>query len=381
MATISVRLIIDSTNRQWIIGKMAARLAEHLQAWDVAADVGEEPSDDVDVNHWMLYLQPWRNYYPAPGFFNPGWTPGPTKHTAMITHVDDPVKLKIARECMEKILDAGICMSRMTKAELVAHGVDSSRLTYITPAHDGRIRPRRILIGITSRLYADGRKREDVLVEAAQSMRLDSFRFEIIGEGWGAVADVLHAAGAEVEIASALDGADGGYARILERLPSFDYYLYLGWDEGSMGTLDALAAGIKTIVTPQGFHLDLKGGVTHAPRNATELVEVLQGIAAERQLRLDSVKDLTWNEYARKHADVWRALLEGRNVDIARASGEVNAESGGERVITDRDVADARSRLQRRLLKSEFWPFYYESRKFWIRGRLSRVKRWLMGRA
>jgi hypothetical protein len=378
MSRITVRLIIDSVNRQWIIGKMASRLAENLQAWGVAADVGDGPSDDVAVNHWMLYLQPWRNYYPEPGFFNKGWKPGQAKNTAMITHVDDPVKLQIVREAMSQILDLGICMSRMTKAELVAQGLDQNRLTVITPGHDGTVQPRRIVIGITSRLYADGRKGENTLLKVAESLRLDAFRFEIHGEGWSEVADVLRRAGAEVDIAVPQARADGGYAAILARLPHFDYYLYMGWDEGSMGTLDALAAGVKTIVTPQGFHLDLKGGITHAFQNAADLARVLRGIANERQVRLDSVKDLTWAEYARKHALVWRALLDGREADIPRLSGE--ALLVAERPISSSDLSLARARMYRRSLKSEFWSYFLESRRFWVRGKLSRVKRWAMRR-
>ena len=53
------------------------------------------------------------------------------------------------------------------------------------------------------------------------------------------------------------------YDEIKSHVPYFDYYFYPGLDEGSLGTLDALAAGVKTIVTNQGFHLDLTNGVTH----------------------------------------------------------------------------------------------------------------------
>jgi glycosyltransferase involved in cell wall biosynthesis len=384
MSRLSVRLVIDAENRQWIIGKIASRLAENLEKYDVTADIGDGPRDDADVIHWMHYLQPWRCYYPSPGFFNPGWSSGRARNTALITHVDDPVKLQAIKEAMSKILDVGICMSRMMKAELVAYGIDPSHLTYIHPGHDRQVQPRRIVIGITSRMYADGRKREDVLVKVAESMRLDAFKFEIIGEGWEEVANILRNAGAEVEIAGSADepGSDhSGYARILRRLPHFDYYLYLGWDEGSMGTLDALAAGVKTIVTPQGFHLDLKSGITHAPRDAGDLIEIFQGIAAERQLRLASVQDLTWSEYARKHAAVWRALVDGHPAEITRASGEIELESRMERPILPLDLSAARSRLNRRLLRSDFWSSFFESRRFWTRGKLSRVKRWLLRRS
>lgn len=363
----TVRIIIDSTNRQWILGKMAERLASSLGAFGLSADIGDGPRDDVDVNHWMLYLQPWRHYYPAPGFFNSDWRPAPTKHTAMITHVDDPLKVQVLRDSIPKILDAGICMSRMTVAEVAGYGVDPARLTFISPAHDSKVTPRRIVVGMTTRLYPDGRKREDDLMHVARSMRLDAFRFELVGEGWDDVAVVLRNAGAEVELFANLP-----YDAILDRLSRFDYYLYMGWDEGSMGTLDALAAGVKTIVTPQGFHLDLPGGITHPFHDADELAEVFRSIAAGRQQLIDSVKDLTWSEYARKHALVWSALLEGRPLsEVTPSAGEP---------IAPGTVAAARRRARARLSKSEFWPFYIESRKFWLRGKASQFKRWLVRR-
>jgi hypothetical protein len=364
----TVRIIIDSANRQWILGKMAERLAEHLDAFDFTPDIGDGPRDDVDVNHWMLYLQPWRHYYPAPGFFNEDWRPAPAKHTAMITHVDDPLKVQILRDSIPKILDAGICMSRMTVAEVAGYGVDPARLTFISPAHDSAVTPRRIVVGMTTRRYPDGRKREDDLMHVARSMPLDAFRFEIIGEGWEDVAVVLRNAGAEVELFTGLS-----YDAILDRLSHFDYYLYMGWDEGSMGTLDALAAGVKTIVTPQGFHLDLPGGITHSFRDAGELTEVFRAIAADRQQCIDSVKDLTWREYARKHTLVWRALLEGHPL--------AELTPAGDDPIAPAAVSAARRRTRARLSKSELWPFYLESRKFWLRGKASQFKRWLMRRS
>lgn len=363
-----VRLIIDATNRGWIIGKIAERLAAHLPLWGVDADVGDGPSDDVDVNHWMLYLQPWRHYYGAPGFYSAAWKPEPaTRHTAMVTHADDPLKVRIIREAMGKVLDAAICMSRMTMSELEGQGIDGRRLTYITPAHDAAVKPRRLVVGITSRLYPDARKGEDYLLQVARSIRLDAYRFEIIGEGWEEVAAVLRDGGAEVDLFT-----DLAYEAILGRLVNFDYYLYMGWDEGSMGTLDALAAGVKTIVTPQGFHLDLPGGITHPFHDGEELTEVFRFIAAGRQQRIDSVKDLTWSEYARKHALVWRTVLENRSLsEVTPAAVDPIAPAA---------ITAARRRTRSRLFKSEFWPFYIESRKFLLRGGLSRLKRWVLVR-
>jgi hypothetical protein len=189
-------------------------------------------------------------------------------------------------------LDAGICLSRMTVDTLVRRGVSRDKLCYVTPGHDGLVEPKRIRIGITSRAYGDGRKREGMLVELAQAMRLDRFHFEIIGEGWDPIIARLEAAGATVQYDAGSDDYQKDYAGALQRIPTFDYYLYTGLDEGSMGFLDALAAGVSTIVTPQGFHLDVAGGITHAFTDIGELVTVFATISNEAERRTHSVEGL-----------------------------------------------------------------------------------------
>jgi hypothetical protein len=68
-----------------------------------------------------------------------------------------------------------------------------------------------------------------------------------------------------------------------------------------MGFLDALAAGVPTIVTPQGFHLDAPGGIAHAFDDIDELRHIFADIAAARRRRVDAVAAWTWEEYTRKH--------------------------------------------------------------------------------
>ena len=108
-----------------------------------------------------------------------------------------------------------------------------------------------------------------------------------------------------------------------------------------MGFLDALAAGVPTIVTPQGFHLDVPGGITHPFMGIGELVAVFKSIARELDRRTESVKDLTWAEYARRHETIWQAVLTGRPVasalDVERASSHrsINRSSSLQRLAGD----------------------------------------------
>src|SRR5262249_33978497 len=138
--------------------------------------------------------------------------------------------------------EMGICMSSQTMEMLARLGIPRSKLCFINPAHDGRLRCRKTVIGITTRLYADGRKRETMLLELAKRISPDDFAFHIMGTGWAAIIGQLRSYGFQIEYYEQFD-----LDRYNSLMPSFDYYLYLGMDEGSMGFVDACAAGIPTI--------------------------------------------------------------------------------------------------------------------------------------
>lgn len=292
-----VGLVLHAENRGWILEKFAVRLAENLAACGVEAGISDTASASADLNHWLLYM-----YYDG-GVRTPA--------TALITHIDQFGKLRRLKAALAT-LNAGICLSRMTVETLVRRGAPRDKLCYVIPAHDGLVKPKRIRIGITSRVYGDGRKREDMLVALAQTMRLDRFHFDILGDGWDQIIPRLEAAGATVHYDRGSTDYQQDYARALERIPTFDYYLYTGLDEGSMGFLDALAAGVSTIVTPQGFHLDVAGGITHPFTDLDELAAVFATISSGDARRTHSVAGLTWARYARHHALIWRAVLDGR---------------------------------------------------------------------
>lgn len=291
---LTARLVLHPDNKGWILEKFAVRLVENLPYWNVTADIGSLPSKTVDINHWMLFTHCSGARWP--------------NSTMLVTHIEDPTQLEALRGGLE-VVDVGVCLSRMAVENLVWRGFPRQRLCCITPAHDGLVLPRRIVIGITSRLYQDGRKRESVLLKVADSLKLDAFHFEIFGQGWESVVPALEAGGATVSYWPGTQNDEQDYRAMAERVPLFDYYLYTGLDEGSMGFLDALAAGVPTIVTPQGFHLDVEGGMTHPFRDGADLARVFEEIAAPRLTRITSVRNLTWREYARQHSLVWRAIL------------------------------------------------------------------------
>lgn len=302
---LKVRIVLDRNNSSWIIEKMARRLSELAPNFGIELDLAGQPDDGADVNHWMSYV-----------FANVEHV---TPATMLITHVDDPYKLNLIKKELCNGVNSGICLSSHTRNDLIAAGIAPESVTFVLPGHDFGPQARRIRIGLTTRLYPDGRKRESMLIKLASVMRLDPFHFEIFGKGWERVIPVLERAGATVFYRPGSESYTSDYQEMLTAIPNFDYYLYLGRDEGSLGTLDALAAGVKTIITPQGFHVDLPNGITHGIWSDADLRNVFENIASERQRRTDAVAGLSWSKYAEAHAIIWRAVAAGKQNSIESA--------------------------------------------------------------
>lgn len=310
-----VSIVLNRANRSWIIEKIATRLAQELAAFDVEATVSESAEKTSDIVHHMSWA-----------FAN---TRTPQLSTMFITHLDDSHKIgQVCSTLHSQTVNVGICMSSDTRQQLLDEGVKSEHLTFISPAHDAVVKPRRIVLGLTTRLYPDGRKREQLLLDVTSRMNLEEFEFRIFGAGWEKVVPELERAGAIVLYQQETSDYLHDYSSMLAAIPGFDYYIYLGMDEGSLGTLDALASGVKTIITPQGFHLDLVDGITHPVLTSDDLEAVLRGILDERQSRITSVQDLTWKAYAKSHLELWTAMRSHQAIphpshNIANTSAQV----------------------------------------------------------
>lgn len=273
----------------WIIGKFAARMKEELEKRGYRCTVGGAVDPSADINHHVIYdscslVVPYRE-------------------TFMITHVDSYNKLELLKHNLQKAL-LGICMSRETMEKLAAYGVPREKLCYINPAQDGVIKPKKYVLGITHKTHDDHRKNENVLVDLCRFLNPDYFAFKIMGAGWDRIVETLVDMGFQVDYYSEFI-----YEEYLKLMPSLDYYLFWGFDEGSMGYLDALRAGVETIVTPQGYHLDVKDGITYPCRTIPEFREALLHLQHKREKIVQSVDTWTWGNFVEKHLEVWNYLL------------------------------------------------------------------------
>jgi hypothetical protein len=295
----------------WILGKIARKLHHSLKAIGMDVTLGKEADAAADINHHIIY---W-------GYVDRKRT----VETVMVTHIDNYRELgKVRQQLVDVDVEMGICMSFEAVNRLAHFGVPRQRLCFVNPAHDHAVRPRKVLIGITSRVYPDGCKREHLVQELAGLIAPEHFKFAIMGAGWERVVEALEQKGIEVEYVDHFD-----YDAYCELIPRLDYYLYTGLDEGSMGFMDAVAAAVPTIVVPQGYHLDAPGGITHPFHDLDDLVRIFAEIAGQRIRRASSVADWTWEENARKHALVWHYLLcRKRGVSVPKAMNDQLAQLG-----------------------------------------------------
>lgn len=310
-----VRIVSYENIHGWILGKFARKLHEELTLLGIEVDIASTPDPTADVNHHIIYLG-FENY--AGGV-----------ETLMITHVDDIRKLNLIKKQLH-FAQVGICMSAGTMHELAGAGVPREKLCFINPAHDGVIQPEPLTIGITSKVQPDGCKREHLLLDLVEHVSPCDFQFKIMGMGWEHIISGMKERGFRVTYYDDFDY--DGYVKLI---PSLDYYLYLGQDEGSMGFIDALTAGVKTIVTPQGYHLDAENGITYPFNTKEELWAVFDSIHEKRAQLINSVRDWTWKDYAIKHLEVWGYLIKrgkgsiaGEKVDSRYQDG-VNSLLGG----------------------------------------------------
>lgn len=278
----------------WILGKLVLSLSDELAGMGISVEVRRQGDPAADINHHFIY----RGYDGV----------GRGIDTLMITHVDTADKVELLRNQLT-VARMGVCLSSDTLAKLTALGLPRSRLCYANypSPQAGKIVRRKVQIGVTSRCHASGCKREYLLGELAQRIAADDFEFHFMGAGWDVVMKELRNRGVDVRYHG--DFESEAYRRLFSQL---DYYLYPGQDEGSTGLLDALEAGVPTIATPQGFHLDLPNGVTHAFHDLDELVSVFQKLSEDRQQLRRSAGGVNWSSYAHRHLALWRHLLNER---------------------------------------------------------------------
>ena len=262
-----------------ILTKYADQMEKHLRLLKVDVSVSAEPDPKADINHHINY----RSYVHVP-----------TKNTLMVTHITTGDKFAYLKKSM-RTADWGVCFSRDTQEFLEKKGIKN--LSTILPAHDGHRKPK--IVAILTNVYPDGCKREEMLTALVDKIDKRAFVFLVMGKGWQPILDPLVANGLQVQYFNAFD-----YRYYQEILARAEYSLYFGEDEGSMGILDSVSCGLKTIAPNVGFHKDI--GIDYPFHNQKELRKIFE------QLAQSKVASWTWKKYAEEHLKLWEKLLSSR---------------------------------------------------------------------
>lgn len=289
-----VRIVCYEDVNAWILGKFARKLNEELTKLGINSDIAKESDPKADINHHIIYS----DYNGKPS----------SNDTLMITHIDTLQKLNLIKKQLT-VARVGICMSNETMQKLVSVGIPKEKLFYIDPAQDGKIKPRHLVIGVMGKTHDDGRKNYNFIYELGKKISPQDYMFKIMGGGWDEIVQKINKLGFEIEYHNKFD-----YDSYVKLMPTLDYYLYFGFDEGSMGFLDALAAGVKTVVTPQGYHLDAPNGIVYSIKNLDDAVKVFKQISAERNSLTQSVSSWTWENYAKEHIEVWARIINKKSL-------------------------------------------------------------------
>ncbi|MDE7432754.1 MAG: hypothetical protein K2N34_12690 [Lachnospiraceae bacterium] len=291
----------------WILRKFADRMKQCLEKKGIHTFISTSTMQNVDINHHIQggYYKPYPN------------------DTLMLTHLDDYKKLEVIKKQLT-IARMGICMSRETLEMMKTYGIPANKLCYINPAHDSVVTPKKYRIGITHRCYDtyDVRKRADVILDIVEGVSSDYFCFIIMGRGWERVVSELRSKGFDVQYYNEFD-----YDIYVNIMQDIDYFLYTGFDEGSMGYLDALAAGAGTIVTPQGFHLDVDCDIDYPCKNVAQFRKAFTDLQKKREAKINAVREWTWDNYVKKHMEIWDYILMRKDL-VQLFRNQLNYEDG-----------------------------------------------------
>jgi hypothetical protein len=287
-----IAIICNENQQSWIIGKFAEKLKENCLNLGHECDILNKPNSNFDINHHVYY----RSYSECKN----------TLSTFMITHVDTNKKYIQLQKSLKKA-NLGICMSLDTTLDLLNRGFKKNKITYIHPAHDSNYNFKKTRLGIFSNIYDDKRKNEDWLRELTDLISNEIFEFVFIGSGWENIAKNLKGKNFSVE------HYEFSRENYDIQISKTDYWLYLGFDEGSMSFLDAIQLGSKIICSAQGFQKDLIEAIDHPFKTKLEFFEILKKINLQQLSKQNLGKDLSWINYTKKHIEIWNYLLSGNN--------------------------------------------------------------------
>ncbi len=301
------QIILDPVHKGWVMEKMARMIVDYWPTCDKPSFF-HVPRSGFELTHWMHFMNVPLEYLK----YSTGI------HTVQVTHVDSPEKLNYLEQLI-KLGAVPVFMSKQHSTQVSKQIEGKFNSHVILPGSDVTLISNRKKILISSNYYPDGRKNENFLVNLAKEIRMDGYHFTFIGKSWEEVAKFLVDAGAQVELLSPQDLDHPSYETQLGILKGADCYLYLGFDEGSLGALDAYLSGTPMLISKQGFHMEFK------PRTDVVLFEdfaefkkAFIRITQRNQISSSELLKWSWYSFSSRYEQLWNFLIDERRNSLKR---------------------------------------------------------------
>ena len=300
-----VSVVIRKSWDGWVLRKIGLKLVENLTQLGIEAEYVTAPNPESDINHFLHFSFAEK----VPGSIT----------TTMITHVDDAIKARRLKDVLSKEVNGGICMSKYHLEELIDFGISPTKLSYVLPALDNT-KVRKIHFTIHGNRYRDGRKNEGYIKQLAESIDLTFSEFSFYGTGWEEIAEILSKIGVDVTLHTPTEDFSQDYLRMNNALKVADYYVNMGWDEGSLGSLDAYVNRTRMIISAQGYHLHIFDEGTKYFNDYQEFQAIFHSISVDYTEKQAIADNMSWQLYAKRHHIIWDSLLKGGGLPIPQFS-------------------------------------------------------------
>jgi hypothetical protein len=299
-----VFLSIVGMDPGWIVGKIAEDIKEYLEKQNIICNYGkpnEYNNEEICYHLGYAYAVPQQNA---------------EINSVFITHIDDKFKEDMIVKFKDDF-DSFICMSQEDKEFLLQLGFDKEKTFGVTLAvRNDYVRP--LNLGIFSGYYKDGRKNDKWLIDFIKSEKdIHLVNFVFIGPSWNEIFPILLENNCTFEWHSTSRKTPYEYKFQQNKLEKLDYYFYMGFDGGAMGTYDAYAYGIPLLITNDGYHRDIPS--IDLPVNSyDEFHERLKEIIVKQKNKIDFFNYNNVENYVIKLFKIWNNIEidNGNNLNV-----------------------------------------------------------------
>ena len=281
----------------WIVGKIAEDITRELKSKGYTSNYGEPKdynNEDVCYHMGWAYAKPQKNA---------------KINSVFITHIDDKFKENLIVS-MKDQFDSFVCMSYESKCFLEELGFDKNKVFGLPlPARNQYVKP--LSLGVCCSYYKDNRKNEKWLLDFCENNSdINLVNFVFIGPDWGKYLKMLSMFDCSFEWHNTSRNLPFEYQFQQNKLSNLDYYFYLGFDGGAMGTYDAYAYGNKLLISNQCYHKSIPN-VEYSFKNYKEFEKQLSEILQTQKNKIIFFKEHTPVNYVSKLIRIW----EGKNIE------------------------------------------------------------------